>query len=192
MPDNFDVRILARRQMLENQVWRVWLNRIQGGNGHIIEDYLTVGPKRDRADGISGVAVLPMLENGDIVLVPVHRPVLDIVSWEIPRGFLDPDREPADMAHIELAEEADLSCPPENLVSLGFVMSEPSTIAGKTALFLATNCGFKGEQQDPFEPGLGAPKTFTPTETTKMIADGSIVDATTLAVFSKHAATKVP
>lgn len=176
--------ILDRRQALENRVWRVWLNRLAGANGAVVDDYLTLGPKRDRADQLSGVAVLPVRTDGAIVLVQVHRPTLDVTSWEVPRGFLDPDREPEAMARIELAEEAGLSCPDDGLTHLGTVMSEPSTIAGRTAVYLAERCVDTGDARDVGEPGLGLALAFGPGEVHAMITDGRICDATTLAAFA--------
>jgi 8-oxo-dGTP pyrophosphatase MutT (NUDIX family) len=51
------------------------------------------------------VNVLPIAEDGRMVLIRQYRPGLDEVLWEIPAGALDDDEEPLQAAKRELAEE---------------------------------------------------------------------------------------
>jgi 8-oxo-dGTP pyrophosphatase MutT (NUDIX family) len=54
------------------------------------------------------VAVLPLHDNGDTVLVGQHRFPLAGYSWEIPEGGGPLDADPLDSARRELAEETGL------------------------------------------------------------------------------------
>lgn len=49
--------------------------------------------------------VLPVLPNGDLVLIRHYRYTLDQWCWEIPAGGIDPDETPTQAAVRELREE---------------------------------------------------------------------------------------
>jgi 8-oxo-dGTP pyrophosphatase MutT (NUDIX family) len=51
------------------------------------------------------VNVLPITEDGRMVLIRQYRPGLDEVLWEIPAGAVDANEEPLQAAKRELAEE---------------------------------------------------------------------------------------
>ena len=52
------------------------------------------------------VVVLPILDDGSIVLIRNHRFAIDETLWELPAGTLDPDDgDPSNCAHRELREE---------------------------------------------------------------------------------------
>lgn len=51
------------------------------------------------------VVILPMLEDGRILLIRQYRPSIDRMMWELPAGSIDPD-EPLELAAVrECAEE---------------------------------------------------------------------------------------
>lgn len=54
------------------------------------------------------IAVLPLHEDGTVILVGQHRFPLADYSWEIPEGGGPLDRDPLDSARRELAEETGL------------------------------------------------------------------------------------
>jgi len=62
-------------------------------------------------------AVIPVFDNGDIMLLGQYRYPLRKTFLEIPAGKLDPGESPETTAIRELEEEAGLNC--EHLVSLG-------------------------------------------------------------------------
>lgn len=55
-------------------------------------------------------AVLPVFENGDVMLVRQFRYPLSQIFYEVPAGKLDPDERPEITAVRELKEEAGLEC----------------------------------------------------------------------------------
>lgn len=55
-------------------------------------------------------AVLPVFENGDVMLVRQFRYPVAQIFYEVPAGKIDPDEEPGSTARRELKEEAGLSC----------------------------------------------------------------------------------
>lgn len=55
-------------------------------------------------------AVLPVFENGDVMLVKQFRYPVSQIFYEVPAGKLDPDETPDNTAKRELKEEAGLVC----------------------------------------------------------------------------------
>lgn len=55
-------------------------------------------------------AVLPVFENGDVMLVRQFRYPMAQIFWEVPAGKIDPGENPDKTASRELKEEAGLDC----------------------------------------------------------------------------------
>lgn len=55
-------------------------------------------------------AVLPVFENGDVMLVRQFRYPMSQIFYEVPAGKIDPDEDADSTAQRELKEEAGLSC----------------------------------------------------------------------------------
>ena len=79
MSDKPPVRRLSRRTALENRVWRVDLDHVVDANGAEVRDYLVLAARGHAAGTVGGVAVLPVLEDGRIVLLRNWRPAVD--AW---------------------------------------------------------------------------------------------------------------
>jgi 8-oxo-dGTP pyrophosphatase MutT (NUDIX family) len=183
------VKRLARRMALENRVWRVDLDHIRDANGAEVRDYLVLTSKAHDAGEIGGVAVLPVLPDGRIVLLRNWRHAIGAWSWEVAKGFVDPGEAPAQAAARELAEETGLVCAAEDLVSLGPVYSEPAALATSVALFVAQDCHpAGGREPSPDEVGLGAPAPLTLAEIDALVRAGDVCDAVSLLLLARHAA----
>lgn len=52
-----------------------------------------------------GAAVLPLLDDGRVILIRQFRPAGGGMVWEIPAGRLEPDESPADCVLREIQEE---------------------------------------------------------------------------------------
>ena len=75
----------------------------------VYNDYLELPDGRnvvyDYIDHVDGVCVLPVCEDGDIILVSQYRNVIDRISFEIPGGSMDAGEEIVESAMRELKEE---------------------------------------------------------------------------------------
>lgn len=119
-------------------------------------------------------AVIPVLPNGDIILVRQYRYPIQQVTWEIPAGKLDqPDEDPLECARRELKEETGYEA--DIMVKL---------------LTIATTVGFSNErihiyaakeltagQQCPDEDEFINTAAVPMKKALGMIADGTIYDA---------------
>jgi 8-oxo-dGTP pyrophosphatase MutT (NUDIX family) len=175
------VIVKSRRLAAENSRWQVYLDHIADEHGNEVADYLVVAGHHPRADRITGVAVLPVV-NDKLLLVRVHRHPLGQMSWEAPRGFIDEGETPAEAARRELTEETGLQCAPDDLVPLGVYAPEPGTLAACGALFAAMRCvGVPKSTRD--ELGIGALRLVDRHEMAELVAAGEIVEAGTLILY---------
>jgi len=176
-----DITVKARRLIAQNTRWRIYYDHLTDGSGNDVPDYLVVESCTLRADGVTGIAVLPIL-NGKLVLLRAYRRALCTELWEAPRGFLEPGETATAAAMRELTEETGLSCSPENLVMLGSYAPEPSTLAARCQLFAALGC--KGIPHAPNdELGLSAPTVIDRSEMAALIAAGTVEEAGTLILY---------
>lgn len=181
---------LSRRVAHQNSKWDVCFDHIRAADGYEVADYMVLAPQRARDDLITGVAVLPV-QDGKLILLRMYRYAVGRWTWEIPRGFIDPDEAPTVAARRELAEETGLCCAEDGLTPLGICSPETGTIAGRGLLFAALGCEPLYER-DRTEPGLGAMRAFTADEALGL-ADGSEVeDGFTLAALYRYARLGAP
>ncbi len=183
------ITLRQRRTACANSKWLVYFDAIAGIGGQTVDDYLVLSPRTKGAGDVAGVCVLPVLADGRVVLLRNYRHPLKREFWECARGFIDPAETPETAAMRELAEETGLVCPADKLVALGHVAQEPSTLAGRVALFAALDCRPQPAPIDD-EPGLGAAHAFTLDVALRMAADSEIEDATTLIALYRHAARR--
>lgn len=178
------VALRERRLICRNEVFSVYLDRLEQPDGRQVVDYLSVIPKTLCEDGISGVAVLPECD-GKLGLVHVYRHPLGAAAWEIPRGFVDPKESAIDAALRELREEMGMETAATNLMDLGTLAPEPGMIAARIRMYWARKC-VPVSSTDAKELGHGALRFFSPDEVAGLIAGNEIQDPCTLVACFKH------
>ena len=126
-------------------------------------------------DHPGGVGLLPITDDGNILLVTQYRHSTGQVLLEIPAGTIEPGEEPAITAQRELQEEAGVSA--EKLTSLGTFFLAPGYTAEKMFLFLATGLSESRLPQDIDEDV--SVREYSLPDITKLLANGQIHDAKT-------------
>ena len=140
---------------------------------------------REVCDHPGGVAVLPLFDNGDVATVRQFRyPYMETLV-EIPAGKLErgSGERPEDCALRELREETGLV--PDELRELGCLYPSPGYLNETLYLFLAT--GLRQERQALDEDEFLVVERVNFSVLRKMIADGDIRDAKTVAAVFKTA-----
>lgn len=132
-------RLRQRRLACENIRFEVFLDDVENPNGEIVHDYLVVAPKVRTGELITGVAVLPEVDE-KLGLLRIYRHAIQRYLWEIPRGFVDPGESDRSSALRELEEETGLLCADTDLESLGIFAPEPGILAARVHLFVAHRC----------------------------------------------------
>lgn len=157
------------------------------------DPWLTV--RRDtvrRSDGSGGV--YSVVDTADCALViPADGHRLHLVEqyrhpvagrrWEFPSGSADQqlDRDPAAVAARELREETGLVA--SNLIPLGNLDTMPSTLSQRCSVFLATDLKQHAPQRDLEEQDMRS-AWFTRSDVERMIGDGTVTDAKSIAAYA--------
>jgi len=82
--------------------------------------------------------VVPLLPNGDVVLVRQYRYAMGLETLEVPAGAIDAGEEPLESARRELGEETLLTS--DDIEPLGEFCTSPGRMNERGYIFLARNC----------------------------------------------------
>jgi ADP-ribose pyrophosphatase len=127
-------------------------------------------------------AILPLTDDGKIILVRQYRYAAGQAMLEVPAGKIEQDGENPDFcAARELEEEAGVTS--ENLMPLGYVFTSPGFCNEKIYLYLARQ--LKASKQNLDADEFLNLERYTPQEMEQLILDGSIVDSKTIACFAR-------
>jgi len=99
-----------------------------------------------------GACVLPLYDNGDILMIRQYRHAAGGIIWEIPAGRIDDDEEALSCALRELEEEGGVRA--GKMEKLGEFFSTPGFCTELLHIYLATNlrpCGQKLEADEYLE-----------------------------------------
>jgi 8-oxo-dGTP pyrophosphatase MutT (NUDIX family) len=124
------------------------------------------------------VGVVPLTEDGQVVLVRQYRPALDALLLELPAGVRDvPGEEPVVTAARELAEEVGLAAASYELLAV--VHNTPGFANEEGHIFLATGLTDVGASaQGPEEEAMTVERIAL-TDGPALITSGQITDAKT-------------
>lgn len=120
-----------------------------------------------------GASVLPITEDGRVVLVREYKYPLDAYSLEIVSGGIEEGEDPLATAQRELAEEVGLTA--TTWTSLGFVHALSTAIRAPVHLFLArglTSCATKPDDTEFLER-----VEMTLAEALRLVETGGITNA---------------
>jgi len=122
-------RLLSSRKVYEGRIWDVVSDSFQ-----LNDDGDTL--VRDYIDHPGAVAILPMNDAGDVLLLRQYRHPVGMDLWEIPAGLLDVEGEDFVIgAARELAEEADLVADRWNVLADFF--NSPGSSSEAIRIYLA-------------------------------------------------------
>jgi len=135
--------------------------------------------ERDFVHHPGAVAVVPILDDGSIVLVSQFRTPLGRETLEIPAGVTDkPGESAAEAAARELAEETGYVA--RELTGLGLIHTAPGWANERIELFVAR--GLRAEQRnaDGIEEQFMRTVVLSETQYDALVASGEVTDAKTL------------
>lgn len=122
-------RLLSTEKVYEGRIWDVVSDSFQLSDSG---EALT----RDYIDHPGAVAVLPMNDAGEVLLIRQYRHPVGMDLWEIPAGLLDVEGENFVVgAARELAEEADLAAGTWNVLADFF--NSPGSSSEAIRIYLA-------------------------------------------------------
>ena len=122
-------------------------------------------------------AMVPVLDDGKIVLIRQYRHAVGQFLWEIPAGTLEPDEDPIGCARRELVEETGYEA--TRFDKLAEILPAPGYTDEHIHIFLVTGLKFVQQKLEDDEVLRIQP---TPLNTAlEMIRQGEIQDAKTIA-----------
>lgn len=124
-----------------------------------------------------GAVVVPVTDDGKIVLVRQFRYPIQRILLELPAGKLEPEEDPMLCASRELTEETGYTA--AKVEPLGFIFTSPGFCTEKIYMYVATGLTPGEFNREEGEIGMEIHE-HTVEEIEKMIVDGIIVDAKTI------------
>ena len=124
-----------------------------------------------------GAVVVPVKDNGKVILVKQYRYPFNKVLLELPAGKLDKDEDPLASAKRELKEETGFTT--DSISKLGAIYTTPGFCTEILHIYLAKNLKPGEHAREEGELGMEVHE-FTLDEIHKMILNGDIVDAKTI------------
>jgi len=91
------VKVHEIRNLYSGKIFDVTIERITLPNGMIKDREVVRHP--------GAAAMVPLLDDGKVVLIKQYRHAVNRFLWEIPAGTLEPSEEPVECARRELVEE---------------------------------------------------------------------------------------
>ena len=155
----------------------IFLDRIAFDNGQEVHYVYFNYPE--------SVAILPVLDNGNVILVKQFRYAIKKESWEIPAGSVLHNENPEDAARRELLEETGFECG-ELKLRLSFFPSNAMSNE-KIHIFIAKNMKKVGkiEREEPIEKQIEI-GIFSINKLKEMIINEQITDAATIIAILHH------
>jgi ADP-ribose pyrophosphatase len=126
--------------------------------------------------------IVPLLDDGRVVLIRQYRPIVGAEIWELPAGTIEPGESPEDCARRELVEEAGYEA--GRLESLGEALADPGLTDERIYLFVARELRAVSRELDADELIDVAPVSLTAAY--RMADAGEILDAGTLVALYRY------
>ena len=167
-PPEGKARVMSRRRVYEGKVVALDVDLVEEPGG--------VQAVREVVRHRGSVAVLPVHDDGRVVLVRQYRYPVDAKVWELPAGRLDPGETVEEGARRELEEEVGLQ--PARLEPLSVFYTTPGFCDETMHLFRATALRAvppRPDADERIEAGV-----FTLEEARDMIRRGDVREGKTL------------
>ncbi|NNM87108.1 MAG: NUDIX hydrolase [Phycisphaerae bacterium] len=155
------------------------LRTVTTTSGKQIEREIVVHP--------GSVIILPVLRDGNLVLIRNLRHTVGGDLWELPAGTLEKGEDPARCAERELTEETGYRA--AEIVPFGWFYTSPGILTEKMFAFIAA--GLSAGTQALEDNETIQVEIVTPDHTLAMIRDNKIVDAKTIAIVLKYLSATV-
>jgi ADP-ribose pyrophosphatase len=166
---NPETEILSHKEVYSGKIVRLHVDAIRQETGESTIREVVRHP--------GGVAAVPVLDDGRIVLIRQFRYPLGKYIWEIPAGKLDSGQTPRDTIARELEEE--IGCTAETLTELCSFYTSPGFCDEVIYLFIARGLVPCVQRLEPGEHITTEARTLD--ECLEMIASGEIMDGKSIA-----------
>ena len=158
---------LSSEQIFDGKVVKLFVDRVELPDGKEAIREIVRHP--------GAVCVIPVTDEGDVIMVRQYRYAFEQVMLEIPAGKLEYGEDPLDAVKRELEEESGVVA--ENIEYMGEIFTTVAIFDEKIHAYLATGLKFNNAHPDEDE---FLEVTKIPLSTlTEMVMKGEIKDAKT-------------
>ena len=158
------------RTVFEGKIFTVQVETLTLPKGHEMKAEIVRHP--------GSVVIVPVTDEGKIVLVRQYRPPLGRWAWELPAGSLKPGEDVEKAARRECHEE--IGQVPQAMMRLGTFYPTPGYCDEEMVFFKASSLETPAEAAAQDEDEDIEVKTFTIVEARDMIRRGEIRDMKTI------------
>ena len=162
-------QILKSDVIFQGKVFNTIVNQIEYDSGN--------KAVREVAEHPGGAVVVPLTNEGKIVMVTQHRFPMNEILLELPAGKLNKDEDPFICAIRELEEETGYKS--ENVKELGSIYTTPGYSTEKLWIYLAKDLQEGIHNREEGEYGMQVIE-LSPEEVEEKIYKGEIVDGKTI------------
>ena len=171
-------KTLSSKYVFQGKILNVRIDEVELPNGkHAM---------REVSEHAGAVAILPVTDDGQIILVRQFRYAYKEHLLEIPAGKIDKGEDPEYAARRELSEEINRSC--SELTSLGIMYPAPGAQYEPVYIYLAK--GLNECDGTPDEDEFVEPVFIDENKLIDMVISGEIRDAKTCVAILKYAHMK--
>ena len=162
---------VSSKSVFKGRMLQLTVDTVKLPNGRTAEREVVVHP--------GAIAVLPLLEDGKVVLVAQYRHAIRKILWEVPAGKLDEGEKPDDCVLRELEEETGYHA--QKIQYLGSVFTTPGFSNEIIYLYQASQLVFTHQHTDDDE--FIETGKFSIAQIKEMVKNGEICDSKTLNIF---------
>ncbi len=137
----FTEKTISTREIFDGQILKLRVDEIELPDGR--------KSTREIIEHAGGVAIVPVTDQGKIILVKQFRKAVDAPILEIPAGKLEPGEKSEECARRELIEETGFAA--GNLKKICSVYTSPGYSDEVLQLFLGKQLQYKGNNLDSDE-----------------------------------------
>jgi 8-oxo-dGTP pyrophosphatase MutT (NUDIX family) len=135
--------LLGSRDVADHRIFRVRYDNYRFEPSGVEREFVVL-------EMPSWVNIVPMTDDGQVILIRQYRHGVKAVALEIPGGLIEPNEPPEEAAARELCEETGYV--PRRIRLLQRVLPNPAIQDNYCYLFAAEGCRLAEKQQpDPFE-----------------------------------------
>ena len=132
------------------------------------------------------VIVLPIIEQGYVVLPKVRRQILGGAVWELPAGGVQENEIPEDAALRELGEETGISISdPSRLLPLDTLVLSPNRLPMFPLIYQVDLSHQEFETRSAHDDEVESVAYFSLDKVREMILSGEIITSITLAILGR-------
>lgn len=179
MSEHFQEKLIDEQLVYDGHLLKLFIRNVEFAKGR--------RGKREIIKHPGAVAMVPLMDDGRVMLIHQYRSAITNALYEIPAGTLEPNEDPQSAAIRELREE--IGYRPGTLQKLGGIYVAPGYSTEYIHIYLASAL-----QHDPLDADADEmirPHPVSLNTAIEMISKGQIEDAKTvsgLLMAQKHLA----